>query len=92
MRLILIALLLSVIVLGALFGALNGARVPIDFYLVQTEVPIGAALLGALLVGWLLGGLVAWLGHLPRLRRQTRIIRDLHVQRAERGSGVRDDS
>ncbi|MBA8883379.1 lipopolysaccharide assembly protein LapA domain-containing protein [Dokdonella fugitiva] len=84
MRLILIVLLLSVVVAGALFGALNGTPVAIDFYFVHGEAPLGGALLGALVLGWLLGGLVAWLGHLPRLGRQQRAIRDLHArQRAE---------
>jgi uncharacterized integral membrane protein len=89
MRLILIVLFLCVIVAGALFGALNGARVAIDFYLLKTEVPLGAALLCALFTGWLLGGLVAWFGHMPRMRKQARTIRDLH---AERTTTPRDGS
>ena len=80
MRIALIVLLLAVLVLGALFGALNGVRVPVDFHFARVEVPLGGALLCALLVGWLLGGLVAWLGHLPRLRRQSRTIRDLRAR------------
>ena len=59
MRLILIVLLLSVVVAGALFGALNGAPVGVDFYFFRCELPLGGALLGALVLGWLLGGLVA---------------------------------
>ena len=72
MRVIFIILILIVIACGALFGALNGARIPLDFYFTQVTVPAGAALLGALLVGWLLGGIVAWCGHLPGRRRATR--------------------
>lgn len=79
MRIALILLLLVVLALGALFGALNGARVPIDFYFAQVEIPLGGALLCALVVGWLLGGLVAWIGHWPRLRRQSRAMRDLYA-------------
>jgi uncharacterized integral membrane protein len=79
MRPILIVLLLCVIALGALFGALNGAHVAIDFHFVQADVPLGGALLCALLLGWLLGGLVAWLGHLPRMRRQSRVIAELRA-------------
>jgi uncharacterized integral membrane protein len=80
MRPILIVLFLCVIVLGALFGALNGARVTIDFHFVQLAVPIGGALLCALLLGWLLGGLVAWLGHLPGTRRQARSVEELRAR------------
>jgi len=91
MRLILIVLLLSVVVAGALFGALNGAPVGVDFYFFRCELPLGGALLGALVLGWLLGGLVAWLGHLPRLSRQQRTIRDLHARERHRAEG-RDDA
>jgi len=86
MRPILIVLFLCVIALGALFGALNGAHVAIDFHFVQVEVPLGGALLCALLIGWLLGGLVAWLGQLPRMRRQARALGEM---RARTGNGLR---
>jgi uncharacterized integral membrane protein len=80
MRLILIVLMIVVAALGALFGALNGDRVPIDFHFFRIDVPLGAALLAALLAGWLLGGLVAWIGHVPRLRRELRAARqELHT-------------
>jgi putative membrane protein len=76
MRLILSALILIVIACGALFGALNGARIPIDFYFAQITLPTGVGLLGALLVGWLLGGVVAWVGQLPQRRRERYAARD----------------
>ena len=69
MRLILIVLLLIVMAGGALFGALNGRPVLLDLYFVQVEIPLGVALLTSLVAGWLLGGLVQWFGHVPRLRR-----------------------
>jgi uncharacterized integral membrane protein len=72
MRSILILAVLLVIACGAVFGALNGAPIPLDFYFFATTVPAGIALLCALLAGWLLGGLVAWLGQLPRRRRERR--------------------
>jgi putative membrane protein len=75
MRFVLILLLLIVVACGALFGALNGTRVAVDFYFAQIDAPIGAALLAVLLVGWLLGGLVAWSGQVPRLRRDLRTAR-----------------
>ncbi|KAB2897724.1 MAG: DUF1049 domain-containing protein [Dokdonella sp.] len=62
MRLIALLLLLSVVVAGALFGAINPAVVTIDFRFARCEVSLGVALLGALALGWLLGGIVAWAG------------------------------
>ena len=72
MRLALILVILVFIVFGALFGALNAERISIDFYFVQASVPKGAVLLGAVVVGWLLGGLVAWFARVPRLHRDLR--------------------
>ena len=72
MRAIFIILILIMIACGALFGALNGARVALDFYFTQITLPVGVALLGALLIGWLFGGLVAWFGHLPARRHPPR--------------------
>ncbi len=86
MRSILIVPILIVILAGALFGALNGSLVPIDLYFARFHAPLGATLLCAVLSGWLLGGLVAWIGQLP-LRRQLRELRarDAHATRlAER--------
>jgi putative membrane protein len=72
MRLVLILVILLFIVFGALFGALNAERITIDLYFVQASVPKGAVLLGAVVIGWLIGGLVAWLGRVPRLHRDLR--------------------
>ncbi|MGA9340927.1 MAG: lipopolysaccharide assembly protein LapA domain-containing protein [Rhodanobacteraceae bacterium] len=58
--------------LGALFGALNAGRIGLDFYFARLSVPKGGALLGALSLGWLLGGIVLWLGRVPRLKRELR--------------------
>jgi putative membrane protein len=82
MRLILILLSLFAIACSALFGVLNGARIPVDFYFFQIGISTGVALLGALVVGWLLGGLVAWIGQVPRLRRELRATR-VRVQELE---------
>ena len=72
MRLVLILVILLFIVFGALFGALNAERITIDLYFVQASVPKGAVLLGAVVIGWLIGGLVAWLGRVPGLHRDLR--------------------
>jgi len=72
MRLLAIIILLVFIAAGIVLGALNADMVGYDFSFVQVRLPKGAALLGALVVGWLLGGLTAWLGVSFMQRRQHR--------------------
>ena len=74
MRLGLIILALLFAVAGAAFGALNGERVAFDFYIASVALPKGAALLCAVLLGWLLGGLVVYVGLVLRLRRRVRVL------------------
>jgi uncharacterized integral membrane protein len=57
-------------VFGAAFGALNSQGVAFDFYFGSATLPKGAALLFALLCGWLLGGVLVYLGMVLRLRRR----------------------
>ncbi len=75
MRLGAVVLVLLFAVFGATFGALNAERIALDLYLVDVEVPKGAALLAALLAGWVLGGLVVWTLRVPRLKREVRSAR-----------------
>ena len=72
MRLLIVFLLLLFVLLGAAFGALNGGLVHYDLLLTQTDLPKGVALLLALVIGWLLGGLTAWVGLGLRQRRRAR--------------------
>ncbi len=72
MRLLIVFLLLLFVLLGAAFGALNGGLVHYDLLVFQTDLPKGVALLLALAVGWLLGGLTAWIGLGLRQRRLAR--------------------
>ncbi len=74
MRLLIILLVLIFAVLGAVFGALNGERVAYDFYFVTASLPKGAVLIAALLVGWLIGGIVVYFGLVLRLRRRVRTL------------------
>ncbi len=62
MRILIIVLLLACVVAGVVFGALNADLVSFDFGFVQAKLPKGGALVVALAVGWLLGGVTAWLG------------------------------
>lgn len=68
MRLLVISILVIFIAAGVLLGALNADLVGYDFGFVRLQLPKGAALLGMLVIGWLLGGLTAWLGVSQRQR------------------------
>ena len=72
MRLIVMVILLIFIAAGVALGALNADLVGYDLGFVRLQLPKGAALLLALVIGWLLGGLTAWLGVSSRHRRQRR--------------------
>ena len=70
MRFGLIVLILLFAVFGVLFGALNSESVGFDLYFFLLTLPKGAALLCALLLGWLIGGLLVYFGLVLKLRRQ----------------------
>jgi lipopolysaccharide assembly protein A len=70
MRLLAIITLVIFVVAGIVLGALNAGMVGYDFGFARMQLPKGAALLGALVVGWLLGGVTAWLGSRPSRSRQ----------------------
>jgi len=72
MRLLIVLLVLIFAVLGAVFGALNSERVVYDFYFITAPLPKGALLIAALLVGWVIGGIVVYFGLVLRLRRRVR--------------------
>jgi lipopolysaccharide assembly protein A len=72
MRLIVMLLLLLFIAGGVVLGALNADLVGYDLAFARIQVPKGAALLVALAIGWILGGLTAWLGVTTRHRRERR--------------------
>ncbi|MGO4503590.1 MULTISPECIES: lipopolysaccharide assembly protein LapA domain-containing protein [unclassified Dyella] len=72
MRLIVTLILLLFIAAGIVVGALNADLVAYDLGFARLQLPKGAALLLALVIGWLLGGLTAWLGVSSRHRRLRR--------------------
>jgi uncharacterized integral membrane protein len=74
MRLGLILLTLLFAALGAVFGALNSENIAFDFYFGSLHAPKGAAFICALLLGWVSGGLVVYLGLVLRLRRRVRTL------------------
>jgi uncharacterized integral membrane protein len=69
MRLVTILLVLVFAAGGAIFGALNSDSVGYDFYFAQFNAPKGAALIAAVLGGWLIGGALVYCGPVLRLRR-----------------------
>ena len=82
MRVVWIVVALLFAAAGAVFGALNGGDVALDFYVVAVTVPKAAALLAALLAGWLIGGLILWLAVVMPLRRRLARQRRELAQRA----------
>ena len=72
MRFGLILLVLVFALLGAVFGALNSQPVDLDFYFATLSLAKGGVLIAALLIGWLLGGLLVFLSMVLPLRRRAR--------------------
>ena len=74
MRLGLIVFLLFVFaVAGAAFGALNSQAIELDFYFGTLTLVKGGVVIGAVLLGWLLGGLLVYIGLVLPLRRRLRV-------------------
>jgi uncharacterized integral membrane protein len=89
MRFGLILLVLLFAILGAVFGALNSESTAFDFYVGIIHVPKGAAFLCTLLLGWLIGGLVVYVGLVLRLRRRVRgLTRELQQRDRRSVAGV----
>ncbi|RCS30721.1 LapA family protein [Rhodanobacter denitrificans] len=72
MRPLAIVILVIFVAAGIVLGALNADLVDYDLAFFRMQLPKGAALLGAMVIGWLLGGLTAWVGVSTRQRRQLR--------------------
>jgi putative membrane protein len=72
MRLLVLITLVVFIAAGVAVGALNADMVGYDLGFAHVRLPKGAALLVILIIGWLLGGLTAWLGVISRHRRDNR--------------------
>jgi len=60
-------------VAGAAFGALNSQPIELDFYFGTLTLVKGGAVIGAVLLGWLLGGLLVYVGLVLPLRRRVRV-------------------
>jgi uncharacterized integral membrane protein len=95
MRFGLILLVLLFALLGAVFGALNSEAVQLDFYFGSIALAKGGVLLGALLLGWMLGGLLVFVSLvLPlrtRIRRLNRELRRQPVRAVEADAALTAD-
>lgn len=72
MRFIFALLILLFALFGILFGALNYDSIDLDFYFFAFHFPKGAAILIALLSGWIIGGAVLYFGVVLRLQSRLR--------------------
>lgn len=72
MRLLVILIVLLFAAAGVVFGALNADLVNYDLVFTHVDLPKGAALIAALLAGWILGGLLVWLFAVQPMRRRLR--------------------
>lgn len=72
MRFLVLIVVLIFVALGIVLGALNADMVRYDLGFAHVTLPKGAALLAAILVGWLLGGITAWWSAGMRHRRLQR--------------------
>jgi len=85
MRLLAIIVIVIFIAAGIVLGALNADLVDYDLAFAQLSMPKGAALLLGVLLGWLLGGLTAWLGISAKHRRHRRLLLQRPDQRPAAG-------
>lgn len=90
MRVLWIILALLFVLAGALFGALNSEAVHLDFYLAEFDLPKGAALIAAVLAGWIIGGFVVWLAVVMPLKRRLVRLRREQFQREPAATAVVD--
>ncbi|HZH44190.1 MAG TPA: lipopolysaccharide assembly protein LapA domain-containing protein [Lysobacter sp.] len=84
MRLVRLLAAIAFLFAGALIGALNRQPVTLDFALATVAVPLGVALLVALLAGVLIGGTVVSIGVALPMRRR--------LARAERAAAPRAEA
>jgi len=93
MRFGIILLVILFAAFGALFGALNSDSIGYDFYFFAPHLPKGAALLLALVGGWLIGGLLVYVSLVAPLRRRVRAqARELKRHQHERPPTEEPDS
>jgi len=78
-------------VAGAAFGALNSQTVELDFYFGTLTLVKGGVVIGAVLLGWLLGGLLVYVGLVLPLRRHLRV-QSRRLKQAEASAHREEDA
>jgi len=78
-------------VAGAAFGALNSQTVELDFYFGTLTLVKGGVVIGAVLLGWLLGGLLVYVGLVLPLRRRLRV-QSRRLKQAEASAHREEDA
>jgi uncharacterized integral membrane protein len=67
-RWILLALAVTMLVLGVVFSAINAQAVELDAYFATWHLPLGVLVLGCVLAGCVLAGVILWSGVIVPLR------------------------
>jgi uncharacterized integral membrane protein len=86
---LIVFLVFAFAVAGASFGALNSQAIELDFYFGTLTLVKGGVVIGALLLGWLLGGLLVYVGLVLPLRRRLRL-QARRIKQFEADSGSAD--
>ena len=83
-RLVRLIVAIACILLGAIVGALNTQSVLLDFGIASIRASLGLSVLGALLLGVLIGGTILAVGVVAPLRRRLR-----RAEHAQQGTTTR---
>lgn len=78
-----IFLLLATILLGIIFTIQNPGKVTVDYYFSSIEAPLSLVISVSLLLGAILGWIIAWVRGLGKQRQHRQIQKKLTIAEAE---------
>jgi uncharacterized integral membrane protein len=90
MRLVFLLLAILAVVLGIVFGALNGHEVELDFHYRTLTLPLGVALLWFAFLGAVAAGALLWIGVIFPQGRRIAVLRRQLVEAATSSSSAAD--